>query len=95
MSSRTDLLNTFRKAAGRSAGPREWDSSAGADFQSVFDFAPQQVLSWLAQGFSDSKPMRLIAWLASESPSRLTHPYLDIFAIRRRTRGLPLSGGCR
>lgn len=95
MSSRTDLLNTFRKASGRSAGPRAWDSSADADFQSVFDSPPKQVLSWLAQGFSDGEQMRLKAWVASESPPRLIHLYLNILAVRLRTRGLPLSGGCR
>jgi hypothetical protein len=38
------------------------------------------VLSWLTQGFGDGEPMRLKAWVASESPSRLTHPDLDVLA---------------
>jgi predicted DNA-binding transcriptional regulator YafY len=38
------------------------------------------VLSWLTQGFGDGEPMRLKAWVASESPSRLTHPHLDVLA---------------
>ena len=38
------------------------------------------VLSWLTQGFGDGEPMRLKVWVASESPSRLTHPDLDVLA---------------
>lgn len=52
----------------------------GADFQPVFDFPPERVLSWLTQGFGDGEPMRIKAWVASESPSRLTHPALDTLA---------------
>ena len=52
----------------------------GPDFRSVFDFPPERVLSWLTQGFGDGEPMRLKAWVASESPSRLTHPDLDVLA---------------
>jgi hypothetical protein len=52
----------------------------GPDFQPVFDFPPERVLSWLTQGFGDGEPMRLKAWVASESPSRLTHPDLDVLA---------------
>jgi predicted DNA-binding transcriptional regulator YafY len=52
----------------------------GADFQPIFDFAPERVLSWLTQGFGDGEPTRLKVWVASESPSRLTHPDLDVLA---------------
>lgn len=52
----------------------------GPDFQAVFDFPPERVLSWLTQGFGDGEPMRLKAWVACESPSRLTHPDLDVLA---------------
>jgi hypothetical protein len=52
----------------------------GPDFRPVFDFPPERVLSWLTQGFGDGEPMRLKAWVASESPSRLTHPDLDVLA---------------
>ena len=52
----------------------------GSDFRSVFDFPPERVLSWLTQGFGDGEPVRLKAWVASESPSRLTHPELDTLA---------------
>ena len=38
------------------------------------------MLSWLTQGFGDGEPVRLKAWVACESPSRLTHPELDTLA---------------
>jgi hypothetical protein len=57
----------------------------GADFHPIFDFPPERVLSWLTRGFGDGEPMQLKApftnaVLASESPSRLTHPDLDVLA---------------
>lgn len=57
----------------------------GPDLRPVFDFPPERVLSWLTQGFGDGEPMRLKAplanaVLASESPSRLMHPDLDVLA---------------
>ena len=64
----------------------------GPDFRPVFDFPPERVLSWLTQGFGDGEPMRLKAWVASESPSRLTHPDLDVLANVTRAihQGCPL-----
>jgi len=44
----------------------------GADFQPVFDFPPERVLSWLTQGFGDGEPKHIKAWIACERPSRLT-----------------------
>lgn len=52
----------------------------GLDFQPVFDFPPERVLSWLTKGFGDGEPMRLKAWVASENPSQLTHPDLNVLA---------------
>ena len=52
----------------------------GPDFRPVFNFPPERVLSWLTQGFGDGEPVRLKAWVACESPSRLTHPELDALA---------------
>ena len=52
----------------------------GQDFHPVFDYPPERVLSWLTQGFGDGEPMQLKAWVISESPSRLTHPDLDVLA---------------
>ena len=66
-------------------GNIEYDSKGksyilGPDFHPIFDFLPERVLSWLTQGFGDGEPMRLKAWVASESPSRLTHPDLEVLA---------------
>ena len=52
----------------------------GPDFHPVFDFPPDRVLSWLTQSFGDGEPVRLKAWIASETPSRLTQPDLDVLA---------------
>lgn len=56
----------------------------GPAFDPVFDFAPERVLSWLAQGFGDGEPLQRKAWVASESPSRLTLPDLDVLATVTR-----------
>ena len=52
----------------------------GPDFHPVFDFSPDRVLSWLTQSFGDGEPVRLTAWITSETPSRLTQPDLDVLA---------------
>lgn len=57
----------------------------GPGFHPIFDFPPERVLSWLTRGFGDGEPMQLKApftnaVLVSESPSRLTHPDLDVLA---------------
>lgn len=52
----------------------------GAGFRPLFKFSPDRVLSWLTRGFGDGEPMRPKAWVVSESPSRLTHPDLDVLA---------------
>lgn len=56
----------------------------GEDFKSLFDFPPERVLSWLTRGFGDGEPSQLKAWVASEIPSRLTHPDLDVLACVTR-----------
>lgn len=56
----------------------------GEDFKPLFDFLPERVLSWLTQGFGDGEPSKLKAWVASEIPSRLTHPDLDVLACVTR-----------
>ncbi len=53
-------------------------------FHPVFDFPVEQVLSWLIQGFGDGEPIRLRALVASETPSRLTYPDLDVLAAVTR-----------
>ena len=66
-------------------GNIDYDSRAksyvlGASFMPIFDFPQERVLSWLTQGFGDGEPMLLKAWVLSETPSRLTHPDLDVLA---------------
>ncbi|EPB8982409.1 WYL domain-containing protein [Pseudomonas aeruginosa] len=56
----------------------------GEGFKPLFDFPPERVLSWLTQGFGDGEPSQLKAWVASEIPSRLTHPDLDVLACVTR-----------
>lgn len=56
----------------------------GGDFKPLFDFPPERVLSWLTQGFGDGEPSQLKAWVASEIPSRLTHPDMDVLACVTR-----------
>ena len=56
----------------------------GEDFKPLFDFPPERVLSWLTQGFGDGEPSQLKAWVASEIPSRLAHPDLDVLACVTR-----------
>ena len=56
----------------------------GEDFKPLFDFPHERVLSWLTQGFGDGEPSQLKAWVASEIPSRLTHPDLDVLACVTR-----------
>lgn len=56
----------------------------GADFQAIFNFPPERVLSWLSQGFGDGEPMPLKTWMTCESPSRLTSPDLDVLACVTR-----------
>lgn len=56
----------------------------GEDFKPLFDFPPERVLSWLTQGFGDGEPSKLKAWVASEIPSRLTHPDMDVLACVTR-----------
>lgn len=52
----------------------------GAVFSPLFEFKQTHVLSWLTQGFGDGEPMQIKALVASESPSRLTNPDLDVLA---------------
>lgn len=52
----------------------------GPTFRAVFDFPPERVLAWLAQGFGDGEPMQFRPCVTSDSPARLTHPDLDVLA---------------
>lgn len=64
----------------------------GLDFQPLFEFPPERVLSWLTQGFGDGEPVRLRTWVTSEVPTRLNHPDLDVLAAVTRAihQGCPL-----
>lgn len=75
----------------RELGPANIDYDAtskcyvpGADFEPVFDFPPERVLSWLTQGFGDGEPTQLRSWVESEVPSRLTQPNLNVLACITR-----------
>lgn len=71
----------------RAPGNIDYDSKAktfGSELRAVFEFTSERVLSWLTQGFGDGEPMRLKAWVVSESPSRLTHLDLDVLACVTR-----------
>src|SRR6218665_3747816 len=66
-------------------GNIDYDSKAktyvlGPDFRAVFDFPPERGVPWLTRGFGDGEAMRPKAGVAWESPSRLTHPDLDVLA---------------
>jgi predicted DNA-binding transcriptional regulator YafY len=52
----------------------------GANFEPLFNFSPERVLSCLTQGFGDGEPMWLKTWVASESSLQLTHPDLTVLA---------------
>jgi hypothetical protein len=52
----------------------------GSTFRSFFEFSCERVLFWLTQGFGDGEPIWIKSWIASESPSQLTHPDLDVLA---------------
>lgn len=72
-----------------SSGNIDYDSKAKSyvlrdNFRPLFDFAPERVVSWLTRGFGDGEPVRLRTWVASEVPSRLTHPDLDVLAAVTR-----------
>jgi len=72
-----------------SSGNIDYDSKAKSyvsadDFRPLFDFPPGRVLSWLTQGFGDGEPTRLRTWVASEVPTRLTHPDLNALAAVTR-----------
>lgn len=56
----------------------------GPDFLPLFDFPPERAMSWLTQGFGDGEPTKLKAWVACESPFRLSLPNLDVLAAVTR-----------
>ena len=67
----------------------------GPAFHPVFEFSPERVLSWLAQGYGDGEPLQRKACVASESSSRLALPDLEVLASVTRAihQGDPLGIG--
>lgn len=73
----------------RAPGNINYDAKAksyvlGADFRPVFNFPADRALTWLTQGFGDGEPILIKAWIASEAPSQLTQPDLDVLATVTR-----------
>jgi hypothetical protein len=69
----------------RAPGNIDYDAKAksyvlGSAFRPVFNFPADRILTWLTQGFGDGEPVTIKAWIASEAPSRLTQPDLDVLA---------------
>ena len=56
----------------------------GPMFKPLFDFPVERVLSWLTRGFGDGVPLGPKAWVTSESPSKLTHPDLNVLSAVTR-----------
>lgn len=73
----------------------EYDSRAkeyvvGTDFHPLFDFPPERVLAWLAEGFGDGDPVASRAGIACAIPMRLAQPDLHILSYMTRA----ISRGC-
>lgn len=62
-------------------------------FEPLFNYPAERVLTWLTQGFGDGEPAPLKAWVACETPSRITQPALDTLAAVTRAmhRQCPLA----
>ncbi len=54
------------------------------DFEPIFDYPTERVLTWLTQGFGDGEPAPLKSWVACETPSNITRPALDTLAAVTR-----------
>jgi hypothetical protein len=52
----------------------------GSDFQPLFDFSSERILTWLAQGFGDCEPSKFKSWMLCDIQSCLSQPDLDILA---------------
>lgn len=71
-------------------GNIDYDSRAktyilGTNFQPIFEFTPDRVISWLAQGFCNEGNAKTITKLSPETPSRLTFPDIDVLASVTRS----------
>jgi hypothetical protein len=52
----------------------------GDDFQPLFDFPAERILTWLAEGFGDGEPIRSRTGITCDIPSRLGQPDLRTLA---------------
>lgn len=97
---RQDLVERFKiqsSAASRdlamykrmAPGNLEYDPYAksyvlGTEFRQLFSFPPERVMAWLTRSFGDGEPVHMKAWVASESPSRLSNPDLGVLSCVTR-----------
>ncbi len=58
--------------------------ATGQGFRPLFDFPPERVLAWLAEGFGDGEPTRSKTGIACEIPSKLGQPHLGTLACITR-----------
>jgi hypothetical protein len=56
----------------------------GPEFEPMFDFLPERILTWLSEGFGDGEPINSRAGVVCEIPARLGQPALPILATITR-----------
>jgi hypothetical protein len=79
-------LSLYRELA---PGNLEYDSRnklyvVGPEFEPVFDFSPERILTWLSEGYGDGEPINSRAGVVCEIPARLGQPALPILAAITR-----------
>lgn len=79
-------LSLYRELAPRNL---EYDSRGklyvmGSEFEPMFDFLPERILTWLSEGFGDGEPLNSRAGIVCEIPARLGQPALAILATITR-----------
>jgi predicted DNA-binding transcriptional regulator YafY len=50
------------------------------NFQPLFAFPTERILSLLTKGFGDSEPKAISSWVTSDTPSLLSQPNIDVLA---------------
>lgn len=79
-------LSLYRELA---PGNLEYDSRGkvyvmGPEFEPMFDFSPERILTWLSEGFGDGEPINSRSGVVCEIPARLGQPALSILATITR-----------
>ncbi|MGF6872186.1 helix-turn-helix transcriptional regulator [Paraburkholderia sp. MM5477-R1] len=79
-------LSLYRELA---PGNLEYDSRGklyvmGPEFEPMFHFSPERILTWLSEGFGDGEPINSRAGVDCEIPARLGQPALPILATITR-----------